>query len=102
MRRNLHHGRMMGSMGIVALVVLAAFMFLGLMQTPASAESELKLTGEPWTPTAPVGPARSRPNAAPDTPDVRRAENFFAPVEKFSSQLQHKSASGKPHGRFRR
>ena len=54
MRRNLHHGRMMGSMGIVVLVVLAAFMFLGLMQTSASAESVITLTGETWVPTMSV------------------------------------------------
>jgi TRAP-type C4-dicarboxylate transport system substrate-binding protein len=51
MRRKLFQDRMMVSMGVVVLVVLAGVMSLCLMKTPASAASAIKLTGETWTPT---------------------------------------------------
>jgi TRAP-type C4-dicarboxylate transport system substrate-binding protein len=51
MRRKLFQGRMMGSMGIAVLVVLAGVMLLCLLETPASAASAVTLTGETWTPT---------------------------------------------------
>jgi TRAP-type C4-dicarboxylate transport system substrate-binding protein len=51
MRRKFFQGRMMVSMGIAVLVVLAWVMPLCLMTTPASAASAVTLTGETWTPT---------------------------------------------------